>query len=125
MNSSDFYRKRKEGKLDWERCDEYTVTVDPNDIILDEQWNGDYPGFWNHHGGSKEAYFEYVRSGKADNSPPPNVSKWGDKYVLDTDGSHRVASSKELNRPINVKVTGVYKERRSELVEYNDMEMSM
>ena len=78
--------------------------VDPKDIALDNEWNPDYPGYWDHHGRSKEEYLDYVGSGEADGAAPPKVTQVGDHYVLNSDGSHRVAASQELNRPITVDV---------------------
>jgi hypothetical protein len=112
MTREQFEQKRQSGEVKWERCPERGETVNPNDIIEDKEWNAKHPQFWNHHGRNKEEYLDFVRSGRADEARPPEVSHYGDQYVLEKDGTHRVAASKELNRPIKVKVTGKYIEKK-------------
>lgn len=99
--------------------------VDPNEISLDEEWNRDYAGFWERHGRSKEDYLDYVGSGEADSAKPPRVYQSGDHYVLADDGSHRVAASQELGRPITVDVVGQGPRQSQENDEIQEEEMSM
>ena len=44
---------------------------------------------------------------------PPKVSMWGDKYILEDGGNHRIAASQELNRPIEVSIIGEHVEHES------------
>jgi hypothetical protein len=125
MTRDEFYQKQESGKMHWERCSPKEETVNPNDIIGGKEWNSEDKNFWNHHGRTKDEYMDYVGSGKADNAEPPEVNKCGDKYVLVNDGSHRVAASKELNRPIKVNVTGKYTEQSQGAEESDEEEMSM
>ena len=122
MTKQEFYDKQQSGELTFESCEPEEKTVDSNDIIVDENWNAESENFWNHHGRSKEEYLDYVASGQADNEPV-EVYKCGDKYVLVDDGNHRVAAAQELDRPVNVKVTGEYKEQSQEQDEENEMSM--
>jgi len=122
MTKNEFYERQKSGDMTWERCEPEEKTVDSNDIIVDENWNVDNKDFWNHHGRSKEEYMDYVGSGQADNAEPIEVCKCDDKYVLVDDGNHRVAAAQELNRPVNVRVTGEYKEQSQA---QDEEEMSM
>jgi hypothetical protein len=112
MTREQFEQKRQSGEIKWERCPEREETVNPNHIIEDKEWNANYPKFWNHHGHTKEEYMDFVQSGRADEAAPPEVSRCGDQYVLEKDGNHRIAASKELNRPIKVNVTGKYIENK-------------
>ena len=114
MTKGEFYEKSQSGELKWERRSATEETVDPNDIIVDRDWNTETPQFWNHHGRDKDDYLEYVSSGQADSREPPEVYKCEDKYVLVDDGNHRVAASQELNRPMKVKVTGEYVDQNQE-----------
>jgi len=123
MTREEFYKKEKTGKLSWKKCPHEERIINPNDIIVDKNWNAENKNFWNHHGYSKEEYMDYVSSGKADNSKPIPVYECGDKYVLVDDGNHRVAAAQELNRPIIVNVTGKYIEQNQEQ-DYEE-EMSM
>ncbi len=129
MTRDELYRKQESGELHWERCSAKEETVNPNYIIVDKEWNSDHPKFWSHHGRTKDEYMDYVSSGKADNAKPPEVYKCGNKYILVDDGNHRVAVSKELNRPIKVNVTGEYMEQSQDAEESmeadNEEEMSM
>ena len=101
-------------------------TVDPNTIELDEEWNPDYSGYWDHHGRSKEEYLEYVASGKADGATPPRVRRSEDGgYVLQSDGSHRVAASQELGRPIRVEVVDEAADESEDSEPSDEQEVSM
>jgi hypothetical protein len=73
MTKEGFYKKKELGGLTWEHCPSAERTVNPNDIIVDENWNLENKDFWNHHGRSKQDYMDYVSSGKADNSKPIEV----------------------------------------------------
>jgi hypothetical protein len=123
MTKEEFYEKQQSGDLTWEPCAHEEKTVDPHDIIRDKDIYTDETAFWNHHGRSKEEWIDYVRSGQADHGEPIDVYKCDDKYVLIDDGNHRVAAAQELNRPINVKVTGEYKEQSQ--TQDDEEEMSM
>ena len=127
MTKDEFYEKSKSGELKWERRQSKEETVNPKNIIVDKDWNSDHSQFWTHHGRSKDEYFDYMRSGQADNQRAPKVYKCDDKYVLVDDGSHRVAVAQELNRPIKVNVTGEYvtqNQAQNKDVDYED-EISM
>ncbi|MDR1149258.1 MAG: hypothetical protein LBK66_11570 [Spirochaetaceae bacterium] len=112
MNREQFEQKRRSGEIKWEHCPENEAVVNPHDIIEDKEWNANDPKFWNHHGRTKEEYMDFVQSGRADEAAPPEVSRCSDQYVLEKDGNHRIAASKELNRPIKVNVTGKYIENK-------------
>jgi hypothetical protein len=98
--------------------------VDPNDVKLDDEWNPEYPGYWDHHGRSKEEYLEYVGSGQADEATPPKVYQSGEHYVLASDGSHRVAAAQELGRPITVEVVPDHPASSEDAEEVEEQELS-
>lgn len=123
MTRDEFEQKQKSGELQWEQCPAKEEIVSPNEIIVDKEWNSRHPEFWNHHGRTKEEYLDYVSSGQADSAKPPEVYKWGNKYVLVDDGNHRVAASQELNRPIKVNVTGEYVEQNQAQGEEEEISM--
>jgi hypothetical protein len=127
MTRDEYEQKTQSGELAWEKCPAREEVANPNDIIVDKEWNSEHPQFWNHHGRSKGEYLDYVNSGQADKQTPPEVYKCDDKYILVDDGNHRVAASKELNRPIKVNVVGEYSEQKQSksMDEENEEEMSM
>lgn len=125
MTREEFEQKQQTGEMEWKRCPAKEDVVNPNDIIVNKEWNSAHPQFWNHHGHNKEDYMDYVGSGQADQLPPPEVYKCGDKYELVDDGNHRVAASQELNRPIKVNVTGEYIDKQHAQAEEQEEEMSM
>ena len=53
MNNN-FYRKKEQDELEWERCTPYEKTVNPHDVIVDRDWNSSTPGFWQHKNKTKE-----------------------------------------------------------------------
>ncbi|MDR0908306.1 MAG: hypothetical protein LBM77_00940 [Spirochaetaceae bacterium] len=123
MNRNEFEQKRNSGELRWEKCSPYKEEISPHDVMFEKDWNPDTPGFWEHHGRSKEQYMDVECYRKPEEAESIEVNKCGDKYELVGDGAHRVAASRELNRPINVNVTGEYVEQSQSQDE--EMEISV
>jgi len=114
MITEEFRVKYHSGVLISKPCRPEQKTVNANDIIVDENWNAESKDFWNHHGRSKEEYMDFIASGEAEKQKPIDVYKCDDKYVLVSDGNHRVAAAQELDADVKVNITGEYFEKGQE-----------
>lgn len=114
MITKEFRDKYHSGELMSRPCGPELKVVNSNDIIVDEDWNAETKDFWNHHGRSKEEYLDFVASGEADKQKPIDVYKYDNKYVLVSNGNHRVAAAQELDADVKVNVTGEYYEKGQE-----------
>lgn len=114
MITEEFRAKSHSGELKFKPCEPEQKMVNANDIIVDENWNTENKDFWNHHGRSKEEYMNFVESGEVNKQKPIDVYKYDDKYVLVSDGNHRVAAAQELDADVKVNITGEYYDQSQE-----------